>query len=103
MLAKTVGTSPPRRALGVPLNAHHVAIQRAVASVARIEAAYRGATERRHAGFNTEYRRRREAASAIGRGFMSYETARARLRRAVAGIIAAGGAISPSLVVQVFE
>jgi hypothetical protein len=33
----------------------------------------------------------------------SYWTARARLRRAVAGVIAAGGAISPSLVVHVFE
>jgi hypothetical protein len=28
--------------------------------------------------------------SAIGQGFMSYKRARARLRRAVAGIIAAG-------------
>jgi hypothetical protein len=30
-------------------------------------------------------------------------TARARLRRAVAGVIAAGGVISASLVVHVFE
>jgi hypothetical protein len=34
---------------------------------------------------------------------MSYERARARLRQAVAGGIAAGGAISTSLVMQVFE
>jgi len=53
--------------------------------------------------FNAEYRRRREAASAIGRGFMTYGRAVARLRRAIAGAIAGGGAISVSLVVQVFE
>lgn len=41
--------------------------------------------------FNAEYRRRREAALAVGRGFMSYERARARLRAAIAGIIAKGG------------
>ena len=51
--------------------------------------------------FNAEYRR--EAASARGRGFMTYERARAPLRRATAGVIAAGGVISASLVVQVFE
>jgi hypothetical protein len=47
--------------------------------------------------FNAEYRRRREAASARDRGFMTYERARARLRRAIAGVIAT------SLMVQVFE
>jgi hypothetical protein len=31
------------------------------------------------AAFNSEYRRRREAALAVGKGFMSYERARARL------------------------
>jgi hypothetical protein len=51
--------------------------------------------------FNAEYRR--EAASARGRGFMTYERARAPLRRAIAGVIAAGDVISASLVVQVFE
>ncbi len=34
---------------------------------------------------------------------MTYERARARLRRAIAGVIAAGGVISASLVVRVFE
>src|ERR1700731_4882839 len=80
------------RALGVPVTVHHVAIQRAGAAVARIDAAL---AEAQRTGamkfFNAEYRRRREAANAIGQGFMSYETARARLRRAVAGIIAQGG------------
>jgi hypothetical protein len=51
--------------------------------------------------FNAEYRR--EAASARGRGFMTYERAPAPLRRAIAGVIAAGNVISASLVVQVFE
>jgi hypothetical protein len=61
------------RALGVPVTVHHVAVQRAAASVARIDAAL---VEAQRTGamkfFNAEYRRRREAASAIGRGFMSY-------------------------------
>jgi hypothetical protein len=34
---------------------------------------------------------------------MSYGRARARLRRAIASIIAAGGVISASLVAEVFE
>ena len=34
---------------------------------------------------------------------MSYPSAWARLRRAIAGVIATGGVISASLVVQVFE
>jgi hypothetical protein len=51
--------------------------------------------------FNAEYRR--EAASARGRGLMSYGRARARLRQAIAGVIAMGGMISPSLVAQLFE
>jgi hypothetical protein len=80
------------KALGVPVTVHHVAIQRAGASVARIDAALAQAQrDGAMRAFNTEYRRRREAASAIGRGFMSYERARARLRRAIADVIAAGG------------
>jgi hypothetical protein len=71
------------RELGVPVTAHHVAIQRAGASVARIDAAL---AEAQRCGtmkfFNAEYRRRREAAGAIGRGFMTYGRARAWLRRA---------------------
>ena len=34
---------------------------------------------------------------------MTYETTPARLRRPIAGAIAAGGMISPSLVLRVFE
>jgi hypothetical protein len=52
--------------------------------------------------FNAEYRRRRKAASARGGGFMASGRAMSRLRRAVAGVIAAGCAISPLLVMQVF-
>ncbi len=92
------------RELRVTATVHHVAVQRAAASVARIDAAL---AQAQRCGamkfFNAEYRRRREAASAIGRGFMTYGRARARLRQAVAGVIAAGGAISASLVAQVFE
>jgi hypothetical protein len=50
-----------------------------------------------------KHRRPAAAASAKGRGFMSYGRARARLRQAIAGVTAAGGMISPALVVQVFE
>jgi len=55
--------------------------------------------------FNAEYRRRREAASAIGRGFMTYGRARAWLRQAVAGVIAAGGGcdLDLTMVRRVFE
>lgn len=92
------------RELGVPVTAHHVAMQRAGAAVARIDAAL---AEAKRCGtmrfFNAEYRRRRQAAAAIGRGFMTYGRAMVRLRRAIAGVIAAGGAISTSLVVQVFD
>jgi hypothetical protein len=91
-------------ALGVPATAHHVAVQRAAAAVERIDAAL---AEAQRCGalrfFNAEYRRRRKAASTSGHGFMTYGRARARLRQAVAGVIAAGGAISTSLVAQVFE
>jgi hypothetical protein len=48
--------------------------------------------------FNAEYRRRCEAAS----GFMASGRAMSPLRRAVAGVIAAGGTLSPLLVMQVF-
>jgi hypothetical protein len=78
--------------LGVPLTVHHVAVQRAADAAGRIEAAL---TEAQRTGamraFNAEYRRRREAASAVGKGFMSYASARSRLRAAIAGVIAKGG------------
>jgi hypothetical protein len=80
------------RELGVAITAHDIVMQRACASVARIDAAL---AEAQRSGamksFNAEYRRQRKAASASGRGFMTYGRARARLRRAVAGVIAAGG------------
>jgi hypothetical protein len=79
------------KALGVPVTVHHVAIQRADA-VGRIEAALaevqgNGAMR----AFNAEYRRRRETALAVGRSYMSYERARARLRAVIASVIAKGG------------
>jgi hypothetical protein len=79
-------------------------MQRASSSVARIDAALSEAQRRGLMKFfNGEYRRRRAAASTRGHGFMTYERARARLRRAIAGVIAAGGVIGASLVVQAFE
>lgn len=52
--------------------------------------------------YNPKLVLRREAASARGRGFMSYGRARTRLRQVIAGVIARGGVIEASLVVQVF-
>jgi hypothetical protein len=50
------------KALGVPVTVHHVAIQRAGASVARIDAALAEAQRNGSVkAFNAEYRRRREA------------------------------------------
>lgn len=50
--------------------------------------------------FNSEYRRRREAAKAAGRGFMNYNAAYGRLRRAIAS--AADGTPTPDLLAVVF-
>ena len=92
------------RELGVPATLHHVAMQRAASAVERIDAAMAQAQRCGSlAFFNAEYRRRRTAARAAGRGFITYGRARVRLRQAVAGVIAAGGAISVSLVAQVLS
>ena len=51
--------------------------------------------------FNSEYRRRREAARAAGKGFMRYGTALAKLRGLLAG--AAAGVPLKDVVQRVFE
>lgn len=85
----------------MPITEHHVAVQRAGALVPRIDTALAEVQRCGTMNFSAEYRR--EAASARRRGFMSYGRARARLRQAIAGVIAMGGMISPSLVAQLFE
>jgi hypothetical protein len=90
--------------LATPLTTHDAVLERATAAVARIEAGLRSAQGRGAlAFFNSEYRRRRLAAAAAGKGFMTYRTALARLRGVIAGSIAAGGRIETALVFQVFE
>jgi hypothetical protein len=90
--------------LQVPLTPHSAVVQRAAQAVARIEAGLTSAQGRGAlAFFNAEFRRRRLAAAAAGKGFMSYDVALARLRQAIAGAIAAGGNIEAALVFQVFK
>jgi hypothetical protein len=90
--------------LQVPLTPHSAVIERASAAVARIDAGLTSAQGRGAlAFFNTEYRRRRLAAAAAGKGFMSYSVAMTRLRQAIADAIAAGGRIEVSLMLQVFS
>jgi hypothetical protein len=64
-------------------------------------------TEAQHNGlmshFYATYRTRREAAQAVGKGFMSYGRATARLRAAVAGIIARGGDLDLAIIRRVLD
>jgi len=83
-----------------PITEHHVAVQRAGALVPRIDTAL---AEVQRCGTMNFSMPSTGATSARGRGFMSYGRARARLRQAIAGVIARGGVISRSLVAQVFE
>ncbi len=89
--------------LGIAISDHATVARRASAAVARIEAALQQA----EAGgdmkfFNTEYRRRRQAARRRGQGFITYNRARARLGEAIAGA-AATGTLDRTLVAAVFE
>ena len=86
----------------VILSEHAAVMGRAEAALARldtkIELARRSGTLQ---FFNSEYRRRREAARAAGKGFMRYGTALAKLRQLLAG--AAAGAPVSDVVARVFE
>ncbi len=87
-------------ALGVKLTPHAVVMQRVTQATAKIEGALQtdaGTLQ----SFNSEYRRRRLAAQQAGHGFIGYGTARARLRKATARMVA--GTLSTSLMAQVFE
>ncbi len=100
--AKLTGDVPgAAAALGVKLTPHAVVMQRVTQATAKIE----GAALQTGAGtlqsFNSEYRRRRLAAQQAGHGFIGCGTARARLRKATARMVA--GTLSTSLMAQVFE
>lgn len=88
--------------LGIAITDHATVKARASQAVARIEAALAQA----EAGgglkfFNSEYRRRRQAARERGQGFPTYNQVRAKLGRAIAGV--AAGSLDRSLVAAVFE
>jgi hypothetical protein len=89
-------------ALGIPLTAHASLINRAKAASGRIDAALCKAQRGGDLGFfNSEYRARRQAAAAAGRGFMSYQAAQGRLRSAIAGV--AAGQVTTDLLARVFD
>ena len=88
--------------IDVVLSEHAVVVDRAQIAVDQLSAKLTAAQQNGALKFfNSEYRRRREAARASGNGFMSYNTAMARLRQLLAG--AAAGAPPADLVRQVFE
>jgi len=69
---------------GLSVTPHEVVIVRASAAVERIETRVAKANDTGAMSFfNGEYRKRRIAAAEEGRGFMSYQVAQVRLRRAL--------------------
>jgi hypothetical protein len=90
-----------RRALGIPLTDHATAVTRARAAVSRISAALDEAHSHGDLKFfNREFHRRRMAARAAGKPFMSYAVAMQKLRRELAGV--AAGRITRLMVARVF-
>jgi hypothetical protein len=89
--------------LSIALTPHDRVVDRAVERTVAIERALQKAQD---IGllkfFNGKYKRRRQAARAGGKGFMSFTAAQRRLRAAVAGAIARGGELDRSLVASVF-
>jgi hypothetical protein len=84
------------------LSEHSAVVARARDALARLDTKIELARQTGTlAFFNAEYRRRREAARAAGKGFMRYSTALARLRQLLAG--AAAGAPVSDVVQQVFD
>jgi hypothetical protein len=90
----------------VTLTPHRVALDRAAAASARLDA-YLEAS--RASGvlqaFNAEFKRRRTEAKAAGVGFMSYSVATARLRRALIPLLMSGGTpqVGQTLLGEVFR
>jgi hypothetical protein len=90
------------RKLGVEVTPHAVAMMRVEGALAKINtklAAAQGVGALQF--FNQEYQRRRRQAQAQGKGFMSCATARKRLERVLAGVVAGG--ISAVYVVRTFR
>jgi hypothetical protein len=90
-------------ALRIKIVPHADALQRTEQLVNRLDARVRTA----QAGgdlqaFNRAYKRYRLSATAAGQPFMTYATARSRLRQALAEV-AAGKAPGPGIVASVFE
>jgi hypothetical protein len=87
--------------LDVVLSEPATVMARARAAVAKLDRRLAMAKETGTlAFFNAEYRRRRIAARASGKGFMSYGAAHRRLRKAIAGAAATGS--MPELMRAVF-
>jgi hypothetical protein len=90
--------------LHVPITDHFTVARRVGEAVGRIDASL---TESQRRGalsfFNQEYRARRRAAAAQGKGFMPYGAALRRLRIAVAKAAADGGVITQPLMCSVFD
>jgi hypothetical protein len=90
--------------LGVVLTPHDVVIARARGATSRIENALAQAQARGDLQFfNREFKRRREEAKRLGRGFISYSEAKDRLGKAIADAAAEGGAVTAKLLDSVFK
>ena len=99
--AESVAAAAAR--LKTPLTDHATVAQRATEAVDRIDCTLNAARLRGDlAFFNGAYKARRQAAQAAGHGFMSYGTALRKLRKAVASVAANGGAVTRSLMLDVF-
>jgi hypothetical protein len=90
--------------LGLTVTAHDVVVKRVTQRTAKIDEAIAAAID---AGmlkqFNREFRKRRLAAQANGKPFMSYKIAHAKLRSVIADAVARGGVIPPSFIASVFD
>jgi hypothetical protein len=88
--------------LGVKLVEHSAALQRTEELVRRLDARlYTAQADGDLSAFNRAYRRYRLSATAAGQPVMTYVTARARLRQALADT--AAGKASPGFIRKVFD
>jgi hypothetical protein len=86
------------RRLHVAVTPHPILVARLAARTRRIdEVLAQAKADGLLARFHQEYKRRRIAARAAGRPFMSFTVAERRLRKLIADSIAAGGVIPQSL------
>jgi hypothetical protein len=91
------------RRLGVVLTEHATVLARAAAASKRIRQTLSEAQGRGDLKFfNAEYKRRRIEAAAVGKSFMTYSQAKAKLHKAIAAVAGQGGAKMPELVRSVF-